>query len=122
MASLIRPEKSEIKWHNFAAKSLVLSPKAEVYAAKSSAGERVSLQIQTADAKRSGAISGSPSRRPETTATCTDARRQDCLRHAPAVKLDGTKIASLIPCKNFLSAGAIVASAPRNFTRSSSTK
>src|SRR6266478_9784051 len=35
---------------------------------------------------------------------------------------DGTRIASLIPCKNFLSAGAIVASAPRNFTRSSSTK
>ena len=35
---------------------------------------------------------------------------------------DGTKIASLIPCKNFLSAGAIVASAPRNFTRSPSTK
>jgi len=36
--------------------------------------------------------------------------------------LDGTRIASLIPCRNFLSAGAIVASAPRNFTRSPSTK
>jgi hypothetical protein len=36
--------------------------------------------------------------------------------------LEGTKIASLIPCRNFLSAGAIVASAPRNFTRPPSTK
>src|SRR4029077_7922600 len=35
---------------------------------------------------------------------------------------EGTRIASLMPCKNFLSAGAIVASAPRNFTRSVSTK
>ena len=35
---------------------------------------------------------------------------------------EGTKIASLMPCTNFLSAGAIVASAPRNFTRSRSTK
>ena len=35
---------------------------------------------------------------------------------------DGTRIASLMPCTNFLSAGAIVASAPRNFTRSLSTK
>jgi hypothetical protein len=35
---------------------------------------------------------------------------------------DDTRIASLIPCKNFLSAGTIVASAPRNFTRSLSTK
>ena len=36
--------------------------------------------------------------------------------------LEGTRIASLMPCKNFLSAGTIVASAPRNFTRSVSTK
>ena len=42
--------------------------------------------------------------------------------HFPAVKVDGARIASLIPCRNFLSAGAIVASAPRNFTRSSSMK
>src|SRR6266566_9299831 len=35
---------------------------------------------------------------------------------------DGTRIASRIPCKNFLSAGAIVAKAPRNLTRSCSTK
>jgi hypothetical protein len=55
MASMIHPEKSEVKWYNFAAKSLVLSPKAEVYGAKSSAGGRVSFQIQTADAKR-GAV------------------------------------------------------------------
>jgi hypothetical protein len=40
MASLIAPEKSEVKWHNFAAKSLLLSPKAQVYGAKSSAGRR----------------------------------------------------------------------------------
>jgi hypothetical protein len=40
MASMIRPEKTEVKWYNFAAKSLVLSPKAEVYGAKSSAGGR----------------------------------------------------------------------------------
>jgi hypothetical protein len=26
MASLIRPEKTQVKWHNFAARSLVLSP------------------------------------------------------------------------------------------------
>jgi hypothetical protein len=52
MASLIAPEKSEVKWHNFAAKSLLLSPKAQVYGAKSSAGGRVSFQIQIADAKR----------------------------------------------------------------------
>jgi hypothetical protein len=38
MASLIAPEKSEVKWYNFAAKSLLLSPKAQVYGAKSSAG------------------------------------------------------------------------------------
>jgi hypothetical protein len=43
MASLIRPEKPEVKWHNFAAKSLVLLPKAQVYGAKSSAGGRVSF-------------------------------------------------------------------------------
>jgi len=30
MASLIRPEKSEVKWHNFAAKSLVLSAKQRI--------------------------------------------------------------------------------------------
>ena len=35
---------------------------------------------------------------------------------------DGTRIASLMPWTNFLSAGAIVARAPRNFTRSVSTK
>src|SRR6266513_1816125 len=35
---------------------------------------------------------------------------------------DGTKIASVMPCRNFLSAGAIVASVPRNLTRSRSTK
>src|SRR4029453_3057153 len=35
---------------------------------------------------------------------------------------EGTRIASLIPCRNFLSAGTMVASAPRNFTRSLSTK
>jgi hypothetical protein len=52
MASLICPENSEVKWHNFAAKSLLLSPKAQVYGAKSSAGGRVSFQIQIADAKK----------------------------------------------------------------------
>jgi hypothetical protein len=35
---------------------------------------------------------------------------------------DGTKIASRMQWTNFLSAGTIVASAPRNFTRSGSTK
>src|SRR4029450_12711617 len=29
MASLIRPDKTEVKWHSFVAKSLVLSPKAQ---------------------------------------------------------------------------------------------
>jgi len=29
MPSLIRPDKTEVKWHSFAAKSLVLSPKAQ---------------------------------------------------------------------------------------------
>jgi hypothetical protein len=52
MALLIRPDKTEVKWHSFAAKSLVLSPKAQVYGANSSAGGRVSFQIQIADAKR----------------------------------------------------------------------
>ena len=33
-----------------------------------------------------------------------------------SVPADGTIIASLIPCRNFLSAGTIVASAPRSFT------
>src|SRR5207245_1420949 len=51
-ASLIRPEKSELKWRNFAAKSLLLSPKVQVYGTKSSARGRVSFQIQVADAKR----------------------------------------------------------------------
>jgi len=51
MASMIRPEKTKVKWHNFAAKSLVLSPKAQV-GAKSSAGGRVSFQIQVGHAKR----------------------------------------------------------------------
>jgi hypothetical protein len=47
-ASLIRSEESEVRSHNFAAKSLVLSPKAQVYGAKSSADGRVSFQIQIA--------------------------------------------------------------------------
>jgi hypothetical protein len=34
----------------------------------------------------------------------------------------GARIASLIPCNNFLSAGQMVASAPRNLTFSDSTK
>ena len=29
MASLVCPDKTEVKWHSFAAKSLVLSPKAQ---------------------------------------------------------------------------------------------
>jgi len=40
IASLIRPEKTEVKLHNFAAKSLLLSPKAQVYGTKSYAGGR----------------------------------------------------------------------------------
>ena len=40
----------------------------------------------------------------------------------PYCTFDGTRIASLMPCTNFLLAGAIVARAPRNFTRSVSTK
>jgi hypothetical protein len=51
-ASLIRPAKSEVKWHILPRKSPVLSPKPQVYGAKSSAGGKVSFQIQIADAKQ----------------------------------------------------------------------